>query len=330
MKKGLMNKLRTTAGILAAVLSAACGGGGSNGAWDTSAPTLAITHNVNSAMATGPITFTFAFSEDVGSSFMPEGILVSGGAAGVLAKQDATRYTLVLTPTPNAKGAVSVNVPANRYKDLANNWNTSAASVQINYDTTPLVTATSGNTGTCLTTGTLSCLDLEPNATTVIVPFGGLTAAFAADPANAGNRVVQLVKNSGNEVWAGATLGAPGNLTVSPVKMGASKVLTLRVYAPAAGETLMLKLENKASNNTVFVTAEAKTTKANAWETLSFDFDNPTEGTSYNFDTTYDKVSVFPHYGQTAASKTTFYIDELMLKTEDGRPADRLEPGLVR
>ena len=317
MKKRILNRRRAAAGVMAVVVLAACGGGDSKGTADTSAPTLAISHNVNSAMATGPITFTFAFSEDVGSSFTPEGILVSGGTAGVLAKQDATRYTLLLTPSPNAKGAVSVSVPVSRYKDLANNWNTAAASAQLNYDTTPMVTATSGNTGTCLATDTLNCLDLEPTATTAIVPFGGLTAAFAADPANAGNRAVKLDKNVLNETWAGVTLGAPTTLTVSPVKMGASKVLTLRVYAAAVGETLMLKLENKASNNTVFVTAQAKTTKAGAWETLSFDFDSPTEGTSYNFDTTYDKVSVFPHYGQAVASKITFYIDELKLKTEE-------------
>lgn len=317
MKKRILNRRRAAAGVLAAVVLAACGGGDSKGTADTSAPTLAISHNVNSAMATGPITFTFAFSEDVGSSFTPEGILVSGGTAGVLAKQDASRYTLLLTPSPNAKGVVSVSVPVSRYKDLANNWNAAAASAQLNYDTTPVVTATSGNTGSCPTTDTLNCLDLEPNTTTAIVPFGGLTAAFAADPVNAGNRAVKLDKSVLNEVWAGVTLGAPTTLTVSPVKMGASKVLTLRVYAPTAGETLMLKLENKASNNTVFVTAEAKTTKAGAWETLSFDFDSPTEGTSYNFETTYDKVSVFPHYGQSVASKTTFYIDELKLKTEE-------------
>ena len=309
--------LRAALTMLALFVLAACGGGGSGSTTDTLAPTVAISHNANSATATGPITFTFSFSEDVGSSFSSESILVTGGAAGVLTKQDATRYTLLLTPTPNAKGVASVNVPASRYKDLANNWNTAATTLQLNYDTTPVVTATSGNTGTCQSTNTLNCLDLESSANTTIVPFGGLTAAFAADPTNTANRVVQLAKNPGNAVWAGVTLGAPGTLTVSPVKMGANKVLTLRVYAPAAGETLMLKLENKASNNTVFVTAEAKTTKAGAWETLSFDFDSPTEGTSYNFNTTYDKVSVFPHYGQTVASETTFYIDELKLKTED-------------
>jgi beta-glucanase (GH16 family) len=322
MRKLFINlpiNIRLTAAVasLVALLLAACGGGGPDAKVDTVAPTVAISHNAGSAPATGSVTVTFTFSEDVGSSFKAEGIVITGAIAAPLVKVDATRYTLLLTPTPNTKGAATLGVPANRFKDLANNWNASASALQLNYDTTPAVTATSGNTGTCLTTSTLNCLDLEPNATTAIAPFGGLTATFAADPANAANRVAQLVKRPGNQVWAGATLGEPTILTVSPVKMGASKVLTLRVYAPAAGETLMLKLENKASNNTLFVTAEAKTTKAGAWETLSFDFDNPTEGTNYNFDTTYDMVSIFPHYGQTVASYTTFYIDELKLKTEE-------------
>jgi beta-glucanase (GH16 family) len=316
MNQPFTNMIKTVNAGMLSLLLVACGGG-SDGKVDTLAPTVVISHNAGSTAVTGPITFSFMFSEDVGSSFAAESILATGGTAAPLTKVDATHYSLVLSPTPNSKGTAMVSVPANRFKDLASNWNTAAASLQLNYDTTPAVTATSGNTGTCVITSTLSCLDLEPNATTAIVPFGGLTAAFATDPANAANRVAQLIKKPGNEVWAGVTLGAPTTLTVSPVKMGASKVLTLRVYAPAAGETLMLKLENKASNNTVFVTAQAKTTKAGAWETLSFDFDKPTEGTSYSFDTSYDKVSVFPHYGQTVAGNTTFYIDELKLKTED-------------
>jgi beta-glucanase (GH16 family) len=316
MDQPFRNSLKTVKASTLALLVGACGGG-TDGKVDTVPPTVMISHNAGSTTATGPITFSFTFSEDVGSTFAAEAILTTGGTAAPLVKVDATHYALVLTPTANTKALATVSVPGNRFKDLANNWNTVASTLQLNYDTTPAVTATSGNTGTCLNTGTLNCLDLEPTATTVMVPFGGLTAAFAADPANAGNRAVKLDKNVLNETWAGVTLGAPTTLTVSPVKMGASKVLTLRVYAPAVGETLMLKLENKASNNTVFVTAEAKTTKAGAWETLSFDFDNPTEGTSYNFDTTYDKVSVFPHYGQAVASKTTFYIDELKLKTEE-------------
>jgi Bacterial Ig-like domain len=234
MKQSFANALKSAKVSVLTLLIAACGGG-TDGKVDTVPPTVVISHNAGSTTATGPITFSFMFSEDVGSSFAAESILATGGTAAPLAKVDATHYSLVLTPTPNTTGTATVSVPANRFKDLANNWNTAAASLQLNYDTTPAVTATSGNTGTCVITNTLNCLDLEPNAATAIVPFGGLTAAFAADPANAGNRTVRLDKNVGNEVWAGVTLGVQGNLTVSPVKMGASKVLTLRVYAPAAG-----------------------------------------------------------------------------------------------
>ena len=311
-----MNKLHAALVGFAICFLAACGGG-AEATIDSTPPTMTISLAGNSQSATGPFNVTFTLNEDVGSSFAAESILTTGATNGALVKQDATHYSLQLTPPANAKGTVTVSVPSSRFKDLSNNWNKASATLQISYDTTPLVTATSGNTGTCASTSTLTCLDLEPGGTTALLAFNGLTAALTADPANSGNRVAQLVKNVGNMQWAGATLGESGTLKISPVKMGANKLLTLRVYAPAAGQKLMLKLENKASNNTVFVTAEARTTKANAWETLSFDFDNPTEGTSYNFNTIYDMVSVFPHYGQSVSSKTTFYIDELKLKTED-------------
>lgn len=194
MNQPFTNMIKTANAGMLALLLVACGGG-SDGKVDTAPPTVVISHNAGSSTPTGPITLSFTFSEDVGSSFATESILTIGGTAAPLIKVDATHYSLVLTPTPNTKAVATVNVPANRFKDLANNWNAAAASLQLNYDTTPSVTATSGNTGTCLTTGTLNCMDLEPNATTAIVPFGGLTATFAADPANAGNRVAQLIKN---------------------------------------------------------------------------------------------------------------------------------------
>jgi beta-glucanase (GH16 family) len=311
-----MKKVGAALGIFAIVVLAACGGGAEL-AKDTTPPTVAITKDGNSQTATGPVSLTFTFNEDVGTSFATESILVTGATSGALARQDATHYSLLLSPPTNSKGTAKISVPASRYKDLANNWNTAQASLEFSYDTIPPVTSTSGNTGTCVNSSTSTCLDLEPGGTTAFVPFNGLTASFVPDPVNAANQVLQMAKNGGNTEWAGATLGELGTLKISPVKMGANKVLTLRAYAPVAGEKMMLKLENKASNNTVFVTAEAKTTKAKAWETLSFDFDSPTEGTSYNFNTTYDMVSVFPHYGQSVSSKTTFYIDELKLKTED-------------
>jgi Bacterial Ig-like domain len=118
--------------LAASLLLSACGGGEST---DTVAPTLAITDSVDSATATGPVTFTFTFSEDVGSSFAAEDITVTGGTAGTLTKVDALHYTLVVTPAASSSGTLNVSVAALRFTDLALNGNTVAASAQQAYDT---------------------------------------------------------------------------------------------------------------------------------------------------------------------------------------------------
>ncbi|MEO1233638.1 MAG: hypothetical protein AAFZ18_32555, partial [Myxococcota bacterium] len=51
---------------------------------DTTPPTVTITDSAGGA-ATGDVTFTFAFSENVGTSFAIEDVTVEGGAAGAFA-----------------------------------------------------------------------------------------------------------------------------------------------------------------------------------------------------------------------------------------------------
>jgi beta-glucanase (GH16 family) len=174
----------------------------------------------------------------------------------------------------------------------------------------------SGHTGTCKVTAQVNCLDFEGQSTGLLA-FGGASAAYAVDPADAGNDVVRLVKRTTSDIWAGAVIGPGSNAaTVTPVRFGANRLVTLRVYSPAAGEKIMLKLENAASAGSVYVAAEATTVGRNAWETLRFDFDRATEG-SYDRAVTYDKVVVLPHRGAKVSADTTFYFDELSLKTED-------------
>ncbi len=48
---------------------------------DTTPPTVTIANNVSAPVATGPVTFTFVFSEDVGVSFEASDIIVAGGTA---------------------------------------------------------------------------------------------------------------------------------------------------------------------------------------------------------------------------------------------------------
>ncbi len=105
---------------------------------DVVAPTVAITDDVAAATATGPVTFTFTFSEDVATSFTLSDVTVTGGTkAATLGKTDATHYTLLVTPTAATVGTITVTVPAGSFSDVAGNNNAAAVSATQDYDTVP-------------------------------------------------------------------------------------------------------------------------------------------------------------------------------------------------
>ena len=125
--------------IAAAALLSACGGGGTTA--DTTAPTVTITDNV-SATATGDVTFTFTFSEAV-SGFAADDVAVTGGTKGTFTMaSDGKSATLVVSPTANATGTITVNVAASTFSDGSSNVNTAAAtgSQAFNTQTTPTPT----------------------------------------------------------------------------------------------------------------------------------------------------------------------------------------------
>jgi hypothetical protein len=173
----------------------------------------------------------------------------------------------------------------------------------------------SGNTGTC----SGSCIDFS-SPTVKYAPFEGLVlAAQADDPLDPSNNVAQFVKGPSGQPWAGATIYTiDATLSVPAFDLSTDKVVTLRVNAPAAGLTVRLKIED-ATNPAVFLEQDALTTKANEWETLSFDFATPVGG-SYDPANTYDRVSLFPVFSTTAppATDLTFYFDELQYTAATG------------
>jgi len=142
--------------------------------------------------------------------------------------------------------------------------------------------------------------------------FGNNQSSVAADPANSANKVLKVVKPAGAEVWAGTTLGtATGFATVIPLTTANSK-MSMRIYSPAAGLTIKLKLEDHAVGANA-VETDAKTTVANAWETLMFDFNNNSAGTpAINPAFVYDKASVFFDFN-TPGSGKIFYADDLKM-----------------
>ncbi|MBL4676419.1 MAG: hypothetical protein JKY70_09485 [Mucilaginibacter sp.] len=154
----------------------------------------------------------------------------------------------------------------------------------------------------------------DPNFDYTTSDFGGNSSSLAVDPANASNKVLKVVKNGGAEVWAGTTLGtAAGFATRIPVNTSNTK-MTMRIYSPAAGLTIKLKLENH-SDGSKSVETDVLTTKANQWETLTFDFTHNSAGTpALDNSIVYDKASVFFDFGVNGSGKV-FYMDDLQIPT---------------
>ena len=292
----------------AALISlAACGGGDSEPPPvppDTTAPTLTITDDQSAATATttSPVTFSFQFSEDVGTSFTQSDVSVAGGTAGTLTRVSATLYTLAVTPAADAAGSITVNVAAASYRDSAGNTGAAGSASQA-YDTRPTVTLT-------------TLVSFDESTAPTLAGFGGAEdAAVVADPTNAANQVARITKSATAELWAGVTISrCPGNtLPVLPFTATNTR-LQARVWSPDAGIPVRLKVEN-AADGTQSVETEATVTTAAGWQTLTWNFANQAAGTAaLDVSRTYNRASVFFGFGTTGAqagAAKTYYLDDL-------------------
>jgi beta-glucanase (GH16 family) len=272
---------------------------------DTTPPTVTITDNVEAYVATGDVKFDFAFSEDVGTSFTSDDIVLSGGTKGAFVRVDSRHATLVARPPADTTGTLEISVAAGAFTDLAGNASTSAATAQQAYVTPP---PPSG--GLVIT--------FDEATPPVLTGFGGAEdSTVVADPADASNLVAQVIKASGAEVWAGTTVSTGDNFSVPVIPFSEGNLtMTARVWSPDAGIPVRLKVENAASSG-VSVETEATTTVAGAWETLTFDFANQVAGTTaLDLAATYDKASIFFDFGTAGAGKT-YYLDDLTFPAPD-------------
>lgn len=142
------------------------------------------------------------------------------------------------------------------------------------------------------------------------VDFGNAQTISSVDPVNSSNTVLKTTKPNGAETWAGTTIGA-GIGFKEPLAFTANKAkMTVRVYSPAAGIKVKLKAEDHA-NSSRSVETDVLTTKANQWETLTFDFTQESSGTpALNTNYSYDMVSIFFDFGNGGNGKT-FYWDDI-------------------
>jgi hypothetical protein len=140
------------------------------------------------------------------------------------------------------------------------------------------------------------------------VAFEGGISAADVDPLNSTNNVLRFVKPLGAQPWAGVTLSTTAGLANPIPFTTTATTVSAKIYSPAAGLTIMMKTEVVGSPS-VFAEASATTNTANGWQTLVFDFGNPSNG-SINLANNYALLSFFPDFLSTAAGDT-FYVDSV-------------------
>ena len=158
-----------------------------------------------------------------------------------------------------------------------------------------------------------------------VIGFEGAQAStIEADPTNAANTVVKVIKSATAMPWAGTTItNAAQQGLATPIPFTASNAtMTLRVWSPDAGIQVRLKVEDHA-NPTISVETEATVSTAGEWETLTFNFANHANGTAaLNLNNSYDKASVFFNFGVDGATagEKTYYFDDLQMGTSSEEP----------
>ena len=162
--------------------------------------------------------------------------------------------------------------------------------------------------------------------------FGGNVSVLTTDPMDANNHVVEVVKTIAAATWAGTTIGTPaGFATNLPLNLSDSK-MTVKVWAPEVGMPIRLKVED-SNDPTHTCETETKTTVAQAWETIEFDFTNQAPGTellSIGLDRgwIYNMASIFFNFG-TEGEERTYYFDDVnfgeLVPVFDQNQAESLE-----
>ena len=311
-----MNMLSRTfsklgASLVLALGLSACGGGDAEPPPNEVAltgPSVVITDSEPGATATGDVTFTFAFSTDVGSSFTADDVVLSGGTKGAFAMASGGRSaTLVAVPLPNSSGSLVVAVAAGTFENANGTKNVLSAVASQGYSTVPAGTKTQMS---------LPVSFDSPSVDYGLIGFGGAEdSTVAVDPTNAANNVAKVVRAAGAESFAGTTITAPAGLGFSPkVPFTATDTkISVRVWSPDAGIPVRMKIEDHTDSNKS-VETQTTTTVAGSWQTLTFDFKNNVSGTpALNLGYTYDKATIFFDFGRDPASAVTksYYFDDV-------------------
>jgi serine protease len=192
-----------------------------------------VTDNVAGATATGPVTFTFTFAEPMAAgSFTAADVQVAGGAPGAFAGSGAS-YTLLVTPTPDVTGTITVTVPAGSATDVAGNPTTSAGAGSQAFDSrvAPTVVITDPVSGTANGPVTFTFAFSEPvtGFTSGDIVTTAAVSGFTAVSTSVYTAVLTPPAGSGTftvAVLAGAAQDIAGNASVAAIQVS-------QAYAPS-------------------------------------------------------------------------------------------------
>jgi len=138
------------------------------------------------------------------------------------------------------------------------------------------------------------------------VNFDGGQVTIIDNPVSGGSntssKVGRMVKNAG-QPWGGAFLSL-----AAPIDFSVKKTFTMKVYSPRVGAKVLLKVENQNDGGIAFE-KELSTTKAEEWETLSFDY------SAINTANSYQKIVLIFDLGTPGdgSANFTWYFDDITL-----------------
>lgn len=211
----------------AASYTDSAGNSGSSGslpsiAFDTLAPTLAITSDKSTLKAGQTATITYTFSEDPGTSFTDADVTVTGGTISAISGSGTTR-TATFTPSAGTNsGVASISVASGAYTDAAGNGGGAGSTPSLSFDTlapaAPTLALSAGSdTGTSSSDGVSN--DTTPT-------FTGTAEAGAT---------VSLYDTDGVTLLGSATADGSGNWSVTSSALPAGTHLVSVRATDAAG-----------------------------------------------------------------------------------------------
>ena len=144
-----------------------------------------------------------------------------------------------------------------------------------------------------------------------VTDFDGTSSMLMSDPMNSSNIVLRTTRNTTGQPWQGTTISNPTGLA-SPIPFTqGSNTISAIVYSPNVGTTIRLKVEELGNGANVYSEVDVVTTVANAWDTLIFDFNNPTSGLPVSTNNTYNVISIFYDFLGTPTSAQDYYLDDV-------------------